>query len=103
MRKDSLFSLARIRLKEDLINVLKYLNGDGRQMDDVSLFSVVCSNRRRSNDIKLGHRKFCINMHKNLFTVRESEYWNSLPRDVVESPSLEIFKDLAGCLPVLIV
>jgi len=37
------------------------------------------------------HRKFRLNMRKNLFTLRVTEPWNRLPREVVESP-LEIFK-----------
>jgi len=40
----------------------------------------------------LEHRKFHINMEKNFFTVRVMEHWNRLPREVVESPSMEIFK-----------
>ncbi|KFV80931.1 hypothetical protein N308_12053, partial [Struthio camelus australis] len=41
---------------------------------------------------KLNHRKFHLNLRKNFFTVRVREHWHRLPREVVESPSLEIFK-----------
>ena len=50
------------------------------------------SNRERGNGHKPKHRKFQLNIRKHFFTVRVTEHWNRLPREVVEPPSLEIFK-----------
>jgi len=55
---------------------------------------VVPSNRTRGNGHKLKHRMFQLNTRKNFFTLRVMEHWNRLPREIVESLSLEIFRTL---------
>jgi len=52
----------------------------------------VPSDRIRGNRHKLKQRKFHLNMRKNFFPLRVMEHWNRLPREAVDSPSLEIFK-----------
>ena len=85
-----LFSLEKRRLRGDLIQVYKYLRCGGKS-GEARLFSAVCGDRMTGNGQKLEHRMFHTNV-RMFFTVRVTEHWNRLPRGVVESPSLEMFK-----------
>jgi len=58
----------------------------------VGLFSQVTSDRMKASNLKLHEGKFRLDIRKNFFTRRVSKHWKRLLMEVVDSPSLELFK-----------
>ena len=102
LRELGLFSLEKRRLRGELIAAFQYIRGASKK-DGERVFIKACSDRTRGNGFKLKEGRFTLDMRKKCFMMTVVRHWKRLPREVVDAPSLEVFKArLDGALSSLI-
>ncbi|KFP71617.1 hypothetical protein N310_11453, partial [Acanthisitta chloris] len=90
-REFGFYSLEEKRLRKSLITVFQYLKGTCKRVEE-ELFTRTCSDRTRANGFKLKEVAFRLDIREKFYSVRVLKIWNRLPREVIDSPSLEVFK-----------
>ncbi|GAB0185824.1 hypothetical protein GRJ2_001047700 [Grus japonensis] len=85
------FSLEKRRLRSVLITIFQYLKG-GYKEDGDSLFIRSHVEKTRGSGCKLLLGRFQLDSRGKFFTMRTISHWNNLPREVVDSPTLDTFK-----------
>jgi len=91
LRELGLFSLQKRRLWRDLTPAFQYLKGGYKKAGE-GLFTRAWSDRTRGNGFRLKECRFRLDIRKKCFTMRVVRHWDSLPREAVAAPSLEVFK-----------
>jgi len=86
-----LCSLEKRRLRGDLTAMFQNLKG-GYKEDGDSLFTRSPMEKTRSNGYKLLLWRFRLDTRGKFFTMRTLSHCNDLPREVVDSPTLDTFK-----------
>ncbi|KAJ7418448.1 hypothetical protein BTVI_29118 [Pitangus sulphuratus] len=88
LRELELLSLEKRRFKGKLITPYNYLNGGCNR---VSLLSRQLVTGQEDN-LKLHQGRYRLDIRRTFFMERVAKHCNGLPREVVDLPSLEVFR-----------
>ena len=78
-------------MRGDLIETYKILTGLDR-VDAGRIFPMVGESRTRGHSLRIRGRSFRTEMRIHFFTLRVVGLWNSLPQEVVDAKTLNVFK-----------
>ena len=91
LRELGLFSLKKRKLWGDLIATFLYLK-ETYKKDGEGLLTWVDNDRTRGNGFKLKKGRFRLEIRRKFFTLSVVRHWNRLPGEVVDPPTLKVYK-----------
>ena len=91
LKKTGLYTLERRRLRGDMIEMFKIMNGRDKIRAD-ELFNRVDSDRTRGHSLRVKKRRVKTVVRQGTFTQRVVHAWNGLPGKVVAAETVDLFK-----------
>ena len=89
-------------LQADCAAAFQYLKVAHKKAGE-GLFTRAYRDSTRGNEFKLKEGRFKLDIRKKVFTLRVVRHWKRLPREVVDAPSLAVFKArVYGALSTLV-
>lgn len=95
LRTLGLSSLEKSRVRGNFIILYSFLRS-GAGQGAAELFSLVCTDRMNGNGSKLPQERFRLDTRKHFFSERVVKPWNTLPKELIDAPSLSVFKRHLG-------
>ena len=92
LKELNLFSLTKRRIRGDLIEVFKIFKGYSN-LDANKYFTIDHTNLTRNNGFKITPKRFKSHEAKHYFFNRIVNIWNKLPSEIVNSNTIESFKN----------
>ena len=96
LKELELFSLGKRRLRGEPYCSLPISE---RCLQREQSWSLLMGGRTRGKGLKLCQGKFRLDIRKHFFTERVFKPWNRFPREVIESPSLDVLKNIGMWCP----
>ena len=90
--KTGLTTLEERRTRGDLIEAFKMIKGLNKT-DSKRFFTIAHSSRTRGHRLKIVKNRSRLDIRQNVFSQRVVNMWNELPEIVVESESVNSFKN----------
>ena len=92
LKKLKMCTLKYRRMRGDMIEVFKIINGIYDPLTTVDMFELNTTSNTRGHSKKIRKKTSRLNVRKYTFTIRIVEIWNSLPESVIQAKTDKQFE-----------